>query len=155
MNYLDLGDVRAVAAAVLRGEMEVRDWGLLESALARPRSTVFGEDAYPAVWEKAGALLLSLVDNRAFVDGNKRIGFSCAVLFLSRTASGFATRRTTRTTSSSRSRSGAWLTYPMLRTSFGDGRQQSSVGLSSDRAELGGERRAAVVSVALRLSLPQ
>lgn len=82
MNYLDLDDLRAVAAAALDAPMEVRDWGLLESALVRPRASPFGEDAYPSLWEKAAALLLSLVSNHALVDGNKRVGFTCAVLFL-------------------------------------------------------------------------
>ena len=82
MKYLDLGDLRAVADAVLDAPMEVRDWGLLESALARPQATAFGEDAYASIWEKAAALLLSLVGNHALVDGNKRVGFTCAVLFL-------------------------------------------------------------------------
>lgn len=82
MRYLDLSDIRAVAEAVLDGPMEVRDWGLIESALARPQTTVFGEDAYPTIWGKAAALLLSLVNNRPLVDGNKRVGFTAAVLFL-------------------------------------------------------------------------
>ena len=84
MRYLDLADVRAVGAAVLDGPMEVRDWGLLESARARPQATVFGEDAYPTVFDKAAALLMSLVGNHALVDGNKRVGFTCAVLLLRR-----------------------------------------------------------------------
>jgi len=82
VNYLDLADLKAVATAVLDGAMEVRDWGLIESALARPQATVFGEDAYPSVWEKAAALLMSLVGNHPLIDGNKRVGFTCAVLFL-------------------------------------------------------------------------
>ena len=82
MNYLDRADLQAVGAAVLDGPMEVRDWGLLESALARPQASAFGEDAYPTLWDKAAALLLSLVGNHALVDGNKRVGFTCTVLFL-------------------------------------------------------------------------
>lgn len=82
MRYLDLADFRAVATAVLDSPLEVRDWGLVESALARPQATVFGEDAYPTVWDKAAALLHSLVRNHALVDGNKRVGFTCAVLLL-------------------------------------------------------------------------
>lgn len=82
MRQLDLADLRAVAAAVLDGPMEARDWGLLESALARPQATVFGEDAYPTVFDKTAALLLSLVGNHALVDGNKRVGFTAAVLLL-------------------------------------------------------------------------
>jgi death-on-curing protein len=62
--------------------MQVRDWGLIESALARPRATAFGEDAYPTVWDKAAALMHSLVRNHALVDGNKRLGLTASVLFL-------------------------------------------------------------------------
>ncbi len=82
MRYLDLEDVRAVALVVLGGRLEVRDWGLLQSAIARPSTTVFGDDAYPTVWDKAAALMHSLVGNHALVDGNKRVGFACAVLLL-------------------------------------------------------------------------
>ena len=60
----------------------VRDPGLLESALARPRASVFGEDAYQGIDLKAAALLQSLVKNPALVDGNKRIGWAATLLFL-------------------------------------------------------------------------
>ena len=82
MNYLDIADVIAIGKYALPSPLEVRDWGLVESALARPQATVFGEDAYGSVFEKAAALLLSLVTNHPFVDGNKRVGFTAAVLFL-------------------------------------------------------------------------
>ena len=82
MNYLDLDDVIALGRLVLDGPLDVRDWGLVVSALARPASTVFGEDAYPGVFDKAAALLLSLVTNQPFVDGNKHTGFAGSVLFL-------------------------------------------------------------------------
>jgi len=82
VRYLTLSDLQAVAAFVLDTPLEVRDWGLLESALARPRTTVFGEDAYPTVFEKSAALLHSLVRNHALVDGNKRVGVTSAVLLL-------------------------------------------------------------------------
>jgi death-on-curing protein len=60
----------------------VRDAGLIESAVARPRTTIFGEDAYPDLWTKAAALSHSLVNNHPFVDGNKRIGWIVAVALL-------------------------------------------------------------------------
>lgn len=82
MNHLDLADIAAIGRAVLPRPMEVRDWGLVESALTRPATTVFGEDAYGTLFEKAAALLLSLVTNHPLVDGNKRVGFTAAVLFL-------------------------------------------------------------------------
>jgi death on curing protein len=48
----------------------LRDHGLLESALARPRTSLFGDDAYPSIEGKAAALLHSLARSRALVDGN-------------------------------------------------------------------------------------
>jgi death-on-curing protein len=60
----------------------VRDLGLLESALHRPQTTVFGEDAYPSLFAKASALLESLVRNHALVDGNKRTAWVACATFL-------------------------------------------------------------------------
>ena len=64
------------------GEHGVRDIGLLESAIARPRATFDRHDLYPSNFEKAAALMESLVNNHPFVDGNKRTGIACTVLFL-------------------------------------------------------------------------
>ncbi|WP_262491121.1 type II toxin-antitoxin system death-on-curing family toxin [Mycobacterium simiae] len=58
------------------------DYGLLESALARPRATVFGADAYPNLHLKAAALLHSLTRNHALVDGNKRLAWTACLTFL-------------------------------------------------------------------------
>lgn len=83
--YLTLDDITDLAEAVLALEGEellTRDPGLLQSALARPQSTVFGEDAYPSLARKAAALLESLVRNHALIDGNKRIAWAAAKLFL-------------------------------------------------------------------------
>jgi death-on-curing protein len=55
---------------------------LLGSAAARPQTTVFGEDAYPDLWTKAAALLVSIVKNHALVDGNKRLGWLATAVFL-------------------------------------------------------------------------
>lgn len=80
-TYLELDDLIAAATAFLGHAPEVRDYGLLESALARPRATVFGTDAYPTLDEKAAALLLSLVGNHTLVDGDKRLGWVACRLF--------------------------------------------------------------------------
>ena len=82
MRHLDLADLQLAAQFALGGPMEVRDWGLIESALARPRATAFGEDAYPSIWDKAAALMHSLVRNHALVDGNKRVGLTACALLL-------------------------------------------------------------------------
>lgn len=59
------------------GESGVRDLGLLESALMRPRSGYYG-----SLSEQAAALLHSLCQNHAFVDGNKRVAFALTAIFL-------------------------------------------------------------------------
>ena len=80
--YLDVEDLLAIAARIGGGEPGVRDLGLLESAAARPRTSVFGEDAYADLPTKAAALLESIVRNHALVDGNKRLGWLALVTFV-------------------------------------------------------------------------
>lgn len=60
----------------------VKDHGLLESALHRPQQSVFGEDAYPSIFDKAAALLESLVRNHCFHNGNKRTAYLVTKSFL-------------------------------------------------------------------------
>lgn len=60
----------------------VRDLGLLDSAAARPRTSLFGDDAYPSIEEKAAVLLESIVRNLPLGDGNKRLGWIAAKAFL-------------------------------------------------------------------------
>jgi death-on-curing protein len=79
--YLVLPELLRVAERVIEGEVKVRDVGLLESALARPRSTAFGQDAYPDLDTKAAALLHSLARNRALIDGNKRLALGGLIAF--------------------------------------------------------------------------
>ena len=82
IEYLDLDDVLWLAERLLGATLSVRDVGLLGSAIARPRTTVGGTDAYPDVWAKAAALLQSIVHNHALVDGNKRLGWLTTAVFL-------------------------------------------------------------------------
>lgn len=58
----------------------VRDVGLLDSAGHRPRTRLWGSDAYESIDEKAAALLQSLLGNHALVDGNKRLGWLAVVV---------------------------------------------------------------------------
>ena len=81
-EYPTLDSLLLVAQAAIEGEVAVRDYGLLQSAVARPRTTVFGADAYPTLVEKASALLESLVSNRALIDGNRRLGWLATETFL-------------------------------------------------------------------------
>ncbi|HYU84649.1 MAG TPA: type II toxin-antitoxin system death-on-curing family toxin [Kribbellaceae bacterium] len=81
MIYLSAGDLLRVAERTL-GEVEVRDFGLLESAVARPRASAFGDDAYGSLEEKAAALVHSIARNHALVDGNKRLALAGVMAFL-------------------------------------------------------------------------
>jgi len=59
----------------------IRDIGLLESALSRPRQQlVYGDN--PSVISLAAAYTGGIVQNHPFIDGNKRVGFLVGVLFL-------------------------------------------------------------------------
>ena len=81
MIYLDLDDLLHVAGAVLPS-VDVRDVGLLESALARPQASAFGSDAYPDLHTKAAALLHSVASNHGLVDGNKRLALAATIASL-------------------------------------------------------------------------
>ena len=82
VEYLDLDDVIGLAGRLLGDPPPIRDVGLLGAAIARPQTTVGSEDAYPSVWLKAAALLQSVVNNHALVDGNKRLGWLATAVFL-------------------------------------------------------------------------
>lgn len=82
MIYLTLPELMHVAERTLGGVVEIRDRGLLFSALARPQATVFGDEAYLEVEEKAAALLHSIARNYALVDGNKRLALAATIAFL-------------------------------------------------------------------------
>lgn len=81
-EYLDLEDLLDIARAAVGDDVAVRDYGLLESALARPRASVFGGDAYRDPHLKAAALMHSLARNHALVDGNKRLAWTASRTFL-------------------------------------------------------------------------
>jgi death-on-curing protein len=84
-EYLDLEDVLdAAEIAIAPAELKVRDIGLLESAVARPQASAFGEDAYPDLFLKAAALMESLARNHALIDGNKRLAWVATRYFLIR-----------------------------------------------------------------------
>ena len=80
MEFLDIEDLLELVADL--GAGPVRDLGLLEAAAARPRTSLFGDDAYPSLELKAAALLHSLCRNHPLVDGNKRLAWLAAGVFL-------------------------------------------------------------------------
>ncbi|KKO50742.1 type II toxin-antitoxin system death-on-curing family toxin [Paenibacillus sp. DMB20] len=87
IRFLSVQEVVAINVAVIQkyspGEdIGVKDVGLLESAVLRPQSSAFGDDAYPSLFEKATALFQSLGQNHPFQNANKRTAFTALVIFL-------------------------------------------------------------------------
>ena len=70
-----------IARAAVGGPIEVRDVGLLDAAVHRPRATVLGQDAYPDLMSKAAALLHSLARNHPLVDGHKQLAWLATYVF--------------------------------------------------------------------------
>ncbi len=81
MIFLDLDDVLHIAGRTLGAAPQVRDVGLLQSALARPQAGVLGQEAYASIHAKAAALLHSLARNHVLVDGNKRLALASVLAF--------------------------------------------------------------------------
>lgn len=81
--WLDLPVALAIHALLIDehgGAPGLRDQGLLESALARPRQLIaYGE---PDLFALAAAYTAGIVRNHPFADGNKRTGFVIGILFL-------------------------------------------------------------------------
>lgn len=87
MRYLTIQEIAAMNTFVIQqyspGEqIGIKDHHLLESAIFRPQSSVFGEDAYVSLFEKAAALFESLAQNHAFFNGNKRTALLALTFFL-------------------------------------------------------------------------
>jgi death-on-curing protein len=83
-RYLTVEQALRIARAAVGGPIEVRDIGLLESGVHRPRASVLGQDAYPDLFTKAAALLHSLARNHPLVDGNKRLAWLATWVFLAK-----------------------------------------------------------------------
>ncbi|GAA0831146.1 type II toxin-antitoxin system death-on-curing family toxin [Streptosporangium amethystogenes subsp. fukuiense] len=79
---LTVEQVLDLAELAIGATPELRDLGLLDSAVHRPQASMFGQRAYPDLFAKAAALLHSLAANHPFVDGNKRVAWVATVVFL-------------------------------------------------------------------------
>lgn len=80
MILLSVEELLYVAERAI-SEVLIRDLGLLGAAAARPAAGAFGADAYETIHEKAAALLHSTAQNRALVDGNKRLALAAVIAF--------------------------------------------------------------------------
>ena len=80
VQFLSRDEVREIHRVLIErfgGPSGVRDLGLLESALYRPRTGYYAD-----LSEMAAALFESLIMNHPFVDGNKRVAFFATDVFL-------------------------------------------------------------------------
>ncbi|MCU0482241.1 MAG: type II toxin-antitoxin system death-on-curing family toxin [Anaerolineae bacterium] len=82
IRYLNVVELIIINEELIGGKSQLRDVDLLESAVLRPMTSAFGEDAYVTIHDKAAALFHSLSRNHAFVDGNKRTSVLATILFL-------------------------------------------------------------------------
>jgi len=83
--FLTLHEVVAIhrdQIARYGGSEGVRDWGLLQSAVAMPAAGFGGQFVHSDPCEMAAAVLFHIVQNHPFIDGNKRVGAAAAYVFL-------------------------------------------------------------------------
>lgn len=84
-QYVEIDEVYFIHEAIIdqaKTKASVRDFGLLHSAVERPKATFGGQDLYPTIFSKAAALLQSICINHPFTDGNKRTAWLTAKRFL-------------------------------------------------------------------------
>ncbi len=85
MKYLTLEEILILHEYQIEkygGKPGIADVRMLESAVLRPQTTFNGDDLYEDMYEKASALVYSLIKNHPFVDGNKRTGLHAMLAFL-------------------------------------------------------------------------
>ena len=80
IQYLSLEEVIEICQALIP-DFRIRDIGLLESAVNRPSTSIYGQEAYGTFAEKVAALMHSLASNHALIDGNKRLTWASGRLF--------------------------------------------------------------------------
>lgn len=83
--HLTVASVEAIHEVVLEahgGGTGIRDRALLESAVAAPQATIFGNSVFSDDLDVAGAYLFYLCRNHPFIDGNKRVALAACLVFL-------------------------------------------------------------------------
>ncbi|QKG83041.1 type II toxin-antitoxin system death-on-curing family toxin [Kroppenstedtia pulmonis] len=88
-KYLSLNDIVTAHLRVMKYTNDMEQAGVLyperlKSAILRPQAEYFGEELFPTLWDKVGALTQSLIQEHPFNNGNKRTAFACLWLFLNR-----------------------------------------------------------------------
>jgi death on curing protein len=87
MSYLDVEEILYFHFQIISdfgGSHGVRDESRLQSVVAAPAQSVFGQDQYKTVYEKAAVYIRNIVADRPFSDGNKRTAITVGAVFLMR-----------------------------------------------------------------------
>lgn len=85
IDFLSIDDVLQIHADQIQlygGSHGLRDRGLLESAVEAPQASFGGQFLNQDLYEMAAVLLVGIVKNHPFIDGNKRTGTTAALSFL-------------------------------------------------------------------------
>lgn len=82
VRYLSEGEMIAIHTRVA-ANAAVRSQSLLGSAVGRPQGSFGGTEIHADLYEKASALMLGVLMNHPFTDGNKRTAWLSAMIFLS------------------------------------------------------------------------
>jgi death-on-curing protein len=85
VNFIPFEVVSVIHSDLIKrygGSAEIRDYKLLDSALAQPKMTVGGKFIRKTLFDKAAAYGFHVCRNHPFIDGNKRVAFVVMDLFL-------------------------------------------------------------------------
>ncbi|MEK9196082.1 MAG: type II toxin-antitoxin system death-on-curing family toxin [Patescibacteria group bacterium] len=87
MKYIDLEEILRLHFQIITdfgGSHGVRDESRLKSVVEAPKQSVFGQDQYPTIYEKAAVYIRNIVGDHPFADGNKRTAITTSGIFLMR-----------------------------------------------------------------------
>jgi death on curing protein len=84
-RFLSMGEVLLILQDQIRrygGQYGVRDIDLLSSAIAMPQTTYTGQYLHADIFDQASAYAFHICQNHPFIDGNKRVALSAALVYL-------------------------------------------------------------------------
>lgn len=87
MKYIDLEEILRIHFQIITdfgGSHGVRDETRLKFVVVAPKQSVFGQDQYPTIYEKAAVYIRNIVGDHPFADGNKRTAITVGGIFLMR-----------------------------------------------------------------------
>lgn len=82
LSYDDIVMIHDEMVKMFGGSLGVRDVGLLESVCLSPYQSMFGQDLYPTIIDKAAKYAFDFANYQIFIDGNKRCGLATMTAFL-------------------------------------------------------------------------